>query len=69
MIFHRRDKNLGFVLQPPERFAVQDLVAIALKRGSDAALFFFLFSSSGFRRKRSIGREIFFLPLFKFFAD
>src|SRR5687768_9773580 len=34
MVAGRREEHLGLVLQPPERLAVDDAIAVALKRGA-----------------------------------
>src|SRR5207253_699439 len=64
VIAGRREEDLGLVLEPPERLAVNDPIAVALKRRPDVV--FFLGAKAAFRvgALRRLRRED--LPLARF---
>src|SRR5439155_7259838 len=53
MVACRREKDLRFVSEPPERFAMDDAVAVALKRGTDVV---FTLGTKTTARRRTFGR-------------
>ena len=69
MVALRRQKNLRFLFQTPERFAVQNTVAIALILWPDVAERFFTLPSPCIRTQRRIRTQGFLFPFFDRFSD
>src|ERR1043165_3545237 len=69
MISRRREEHLRLVLQPPERFRVNDAIAIALKGRTDRVLGFFADASLAVGALRRLRRENLPLALFELFAN
>jgi hypothetical protein len=65
MIVGWRKKNLGFMLQAPESFAMNNAIDIALKAGANEAIVFRPFTPLAGAGATGKGREAFFFKLFK----
>ena len=69
MVALRRQKNLRFLFQTPERFAVQNTVAIALILWPDVAERFFPLPAPCIRTQRRLRTQGFLFPFFDRFSD
>ncbi len=69
VIAERRKENLRLVHEPPERFAVNDAIAVALEARADRILGLGRSPASRIARQRRIRRERRGFARFELFAD